>query len=112
MTLYTRSKKFHKSRSCQGTAILSILIIVSICLLGFFYVLQVNGVVGQGYEIREQKEALKDLELKNKKLQIETARLQFPASLEEIAQNLNMVEVGQVTYLKKSADVAVKPANE
>lgn len=88
--------------------ILSILIVTTICLLAFFYIIQANGVVGHGYEIRQTKEKLKELQLSNKKLQIEAARLQFPANLEEIAQSLNMVEVGKVVYLKQSSGMAVK----
>ena len=109
---YIKSKSFHYPASNQGRIILSILIAVAICLMGFFYIFQANSAVSQGYEIRKIKENLEKLQVENQKLQIEAARLQFPANLEEIAQKLNMEEVDKVVYLKKSIDVAtVQPNN-
>ena len=107
MTLYTRSKKFHKSKSNPGRVILSTLIIISIISIGFAYIAAANGVVSQGYALRDLKEQLAQLQVDNQKLQIEAARLQFPANLEEIAQEYNMVEVGEVVYLEGQSGVAV-----
>ena len=109
MTTYTRSKSFQRFKYNQGTILSSILIIVSMLFLGFFYILQANSVVSQGYAIRELNNSINELQVENQKLQIKTARLQFPSNLEEIAQRLNMVEVDNMVYLKDSAGVALTP---
>jgi len=104
MNLHRSSKLNHS----QGRVVLSILIIFAIILISFFYIVQANGVVSQGYNLREIEKQIEKLQLDNQKLQIETARLQFPANLAEIAQKLNMVEAQNSVYLKQPADVALK----
>ena len=106
MTTYVKSKNFFYSYANSGRIILNILIIVAIISLGSLYLMQTNGVVGQGYQIRDLKERVAELQAQNQKLQIETARLQFPANLEEIAQQYNMIKADNVTYLKESSGVA------
>ena len=108
MTLNYKSKP-NRTNHNQGRIVLSILIIFSIILMSFFYIIQSNGVVSQGYGLREIEKQIEKLRIDNQKLQIETARLQFPANLAEIAQKLNMVEAENTVYLKQPADVALNP---
>lgn len=105
---YIKSKKIHKPGLSRGTAILSLVIIVSLFITGLIYLIQTNGVVSQTYQIREQKDYLEELEAKNQTLQVETARLQSPANLEEIAEKLGMTETGRVVYLEEEKTVAIK----
>ena len=108
MTRYIKSKVFSKSNHNQGLAILSILIIFSIFCLGFFYLIQTNGLVESSYQIREQKEYLKELKIKNQELEIKITFWQSLPNLEELIQSLNMVEGGEVVYLEEERTVAVR----
>ena len=76
--------------------------------MGSIYLLQTNGVVSQTYKLREQKDRVKELETKNQALRIQTANLQSPKNLEEIAKELGMTESGKIVYLKEEGTVAMK----
>lgn len=108
MTVYIKSKTFHKLNHNRGLAILSILIIFSLFCLGFLYLIQTNGLVACSYQIRQQKEHLKQLEAENQKLEMEIAHWQSPVNLEKIVQTLSMVEANQVIYLEEETAVAIK----
>ena len=108
MTAYIKSKKFSKPNIHQGLAILSILIIFSLFCLGFFYLIQINGLVEGSYQIRQQKEYLQELEVRGQQLEMSIANWQSPANLEEMIQSLNMVEGGQLIYLEEDRVVAIK----
>jgi len=108
MTAYIKSKKFSQSKHSHGLAILSILITFSIFCLGFFYLIQTNSLVEYSYQIRQQKEELKELELKNQQLEMVISSWQLPVNLEEMIQSLNMIEGGEVVYLEEETVVAQK----
>lgn len=108
MTSYIKSKTFHKSNHNQGLAILSMLIIFSLFCLGFFYLIQTNGLVEGSYQLRQQEECLKELEIKNQELEMAVAYWQSPANLEKMIESLNMAEGGEVVYLEEEKAVAVK----
>lgn len=107
---YIKSKPFHKPKSIsnRGTAILSLIVFIAFFLMGFFYLIQTNGVVSQTYQIRQEKQRLEKLRAEKSALEIETARLQSPANLGEIAEALGLEETGKVVYLKEKGVVAVK----
>lgn len=107
MTVYIKSKTFNKSNHNRGLAILSILIVFSLFCLGFIYLIQTNGLVAASYQIREQKEHLKELQGEVQKLEMVIAQWQSPANLEEMIQALGMVEAGQVVYLEGETAVVV-----
>ncbi|NQV00611.1 MAG: cell division protein FtsL [Parcubacteria group bacterium] len=108
MIAYIESKKFHKINHNRGLAVLILLIVFSIFSLVFLYSFQSSSIVACSYEIREQKEKFKNLQIENENLEMGITQLRSPANLEEIAQSLNMVEVEQVIYLGAEKTVAVK----
>lgn len=108
MTPYIKSKKFHKPSHNRGLAILSMVFVLCIICLVFLYLIQTNSLVSCSYQIRQQKEHLKELEARNQELEIEIAQWQSPANLEEIVQSLGMVEVEQVIYLEAEKMMAKK----
>ncbi len=111
MAVYIKSKTFGKSNHNRGLAILSILIVFSLFCLGFVYLIQTNGLVAASYQIREQKEYLRQLQTEAQKLEMEIAYWQSPANLEEIIQSLGMIEVGQIIYLEEETMVASLRSN-
>lgn len=108
MTDYIKSKKNNKSNcQCRGRAVLSLLITCSIIFLGVIYVIQTNGLVGNSYQMRQLKQQLADLQIKNQELEMKSAQSQSPANLEKLVENLNLVEAQNVIYLDKDKVVAI-----
>jgi cell division protein FtsB len=108
MTSYIKSKKIFPTKQNQGLAVLSILVILAIFCLGFFYIIQTNGLVKSSYQIRQQEEYLRELEVESQQLETEIANWQSPANLEELIKSLNLIEGGEAIYLGEETAVAVK----
>jgi len=104
---YIKSKSF-KHSSSRGIAVSSILVVISVCCLGIFYLIQTNDLVAKGYQFRELKKHFQELETENQKLQINAVQCQAPANLEEVAKNLKMVEAEKITYLEEKEIVVIK----
>ncbi len=105
---YIKSKKFQRFSRNRGLAILNILIISTVLIFGFLYLIQTNSLVSCSYEIRQQKEHLKKLQAENQNMEMEIAKSQSPINLEEIVKSLGMIESGQVIYLKTEREMAMK----
>lgn len=108
MTDYIKSKKNNKlNHQSRGRAVLSLLVACSIIFLGIIYVIQTNGLVGSSYQMRQLKQRLTDLQIKNQELEMKSAQSQFPANLEKLVENLNLVEAQNIIYLDKDKIVAI-----
>lgn len=108
MNSYIKSKKFSRPNHNQGLAVLSMIIILSIFCLGFFYLIQTNKLVESSYQIREQEEHLQNLERSNQELEEKITHWQSLPNLEEAIQYLGMVEGNEVVYLTEDKAVAIK----
>lgn len=108
MISYIKSKKICSYRQNHGLAILSILILLAIVSLGIAYIIQTNSLVKNSYKIREKKEHISQLEVKNQQLTTAIAVWQSPANLEKLIESLNLVKGDEVVYLKEETTVAVK----
>jgi len=100
-----RHQLYHKSR---GLAVLSVLIVVAIFTLGFFYIIQTNSLIGHSYEIREQRQYLEELSTKEHDLEMQAAVLRSPATLEKMVGHLGMIEVRDTIYLDSNSTVAIR----
>lgn len=108
MTDYIKSKKnIRRNHQSRGRAVLSLLITCSIIFLGIVYVIQTNSLVGSSYQMRQLKEQLADLQMKNQELEITSAQSQSPANLEKLVANLDLVDAQNIIYLDKDKIVAV-----
>ncbi|MEA2113303.1 MAG: hypothetical protein U9P63_01425 [Patescibacteria group bacterium] len=108
MTVYIKSKKFSKGNNNRGLIILSVLAISAVVCSLVFYLFQTSKIVSHSYQIREQKELIKELETKNQKLESQIARWRSPANLENLVQSLGMIETKGAIYLKNGKAVAVR----
>jgi cell division protein FtsB len=107
MTAYIKSKKFHKSRHNRGLVILSMVITLFVLGLAFLYLIQTNGLVDCSYQIRENKEKIRELKAENQQLEMEITQWRSPVNLEKLVDSLKMIETGQVVYLEEEKAVAV-----
>jgi cell division protein FtsB len=105
---YLKPQTYSCINQSKGMSFVSVLLVLGFAVLILTYIMQVNSVVSQGYQLRQAKENIEKLQKENQKLQIEVAQLQFPSNLEEIAVRLQMVENDQVAYLG-SDGMALRP---
>ena len=103
MTLFRRKfKKSHFNYPLLNCFLLGTLLLVIIVSLG-----QVNAGVYASLEINELKENFKNLQIENELLLQEEAAIKSMENLNEVSQELNMIEVASINYLKPSADTLV-----
>ena len=84
--------------------------LVICCLVfGLAYFWQVNSVSTRGFKIRELQTGIDTLKESNHKLELQAATAQSWQNIQEKIKQLNMVESGQVEYLRPAgSDVAIK----
>lgn len=92
------TKKQEKAQT--GKIVLSLIIFLFISILGFIYFLQTNSLVSQGYLIRKYQQEINALKEEHQKLQIESIQSQSLMKIQEVVQNLNLIPVKEVSYLK------------
>jgi cell division protein FtsB len=83
----------------QGSAALNILIGVAIFALGLIYLYQVNGIVSQGYALRNSQKEFDNLVSQQKKIEAEIAQMQSLPKIQEAVQGLGMAQADNISYL-------------
>jgi len=83
----------------KARRLLAMVLIFSILLIGFFYILEVNNIASKGYKIRSLKKQIKELKNKNKGLQINISHLKSISNLQLKTENFNMVEAESIEYV-------------
>lgn len=105
-------KKSVKSHSVPsggiGRLTLNFLLVVLICVLGVFYIFEVNNLATKGYEIRGLEKKIQELKENNEKLRIREAELKSMYNIEQSSKNFNMTAPKDVSYLSLPGDVAMK----
>ena len=79
---------------------LNIALILSIVLLGFGYLFQINALGTTGYQIKKVEKQIQALQQEQKNLQLDASDLQSIERVQAEAVKLNFVPSGNVTYLK------------
>jgi cell division protein FtsL len=77
-----------------------IFLVVGIALLTVGYVIQTNTLSTSGYEIQSIESEISALTTEIKKVETEVASFRSIESIEKRLANINMVEVGKITYLQ------------
>jgi len=104
MILFKRkSKRSRFNYPILNCFLLGILLLIIVVSLG-----QVNAGVYASIEINELKQDFKDLQMENERLLKEEAALKSMENLHEISQELNMIEVARIDYLRPSADTLAR----
>ena len=75
---------------------------------GAFYLFQVNSLTAKGYELKELQNNLAILQETNKKNRIQEVELMSMYNIEKFTENLNLVDLNDVTYLELNGPVAMK----
>lgn len=90
----TKSKVKQDRSPSSGYWLLAIVI-----ALGVFYILQVNSLATQGYEIKKLEQLLTEMRESNKRLELEATALKSMERIGEEVKQLNMVPSRGVDYL-------------
>ncbi|MFA5926514.1 MAG: septum formation initiator family protein [Parcubacteria group bacterium] len=102
-------KKTVKPNSLKvGNITLNFLVAALICLLGVFYIFEVNNMATKGYDIKKLESQIGDLKKENENLQIRSAELKSMYNIEEKTKELNMVAPKDISYLNVPGNVAMK----
>lgn len=103
-----RKKTVKSQGGLIGNVTLNFLVAALVCLLGVFYIFEVNNMATKGYEIKALENKMADLKKENENLKIQEAELKSMYSIEEKTRELNMVAPKGVSYLNLPGDVAMK----
>lgn len=76
-----------------------IILILAIIFFVAFYIVEVNKISYFGYQIRDYKKQLGELQEKNRRMEIATASKQSLSDLREISGSLDMVDGGKFNYI-------------
>ncbi len=98
-----KSKKSRFNYFLSNCFLLGIFLLTVIISLG-----QVNAGVYASLEINELKEDFKTLQTENERLLKEEAAIKSMENLQEISQELNMIEVARIDYLRPNTDTLAR----
>lgn len=98
-TCKTKTKRKHKinqtSRSRNGFFLFALIMI-----FGIMYIVQVNNLSTQGYDIQKLEQRLVDLKEQGKRLELESTALKSMENLGEDIKAMNLVPSKNVKYLR------------
>ncbi|OGY45404.1 MAG: hypothetical protein A2744_04335 [Candidatus Buchananbacteria bacterium RIFCSPHIGHO2_01_FULL_44_11] len=87
--------------------VLNSVILTLVIFLGVTYLVQINGLVSQGYQIKDLEVEISQLQQAADDLRLESLGLQSMDNVQGKISQLNMVEAGPVEYLQVTPLVAV-----
>ena len=94
------SKKAFRNKPMVFYAMLALVIVV-----GLSYIVFVNKVATDGYQIKELSEKIETLKADYKALELEASSLQSMSNINEISESLDLVSIFQMDYLSTSGTV-------
>ena len=86
------------------TMSLGLIALITVSLLGFFYLQQVMGTASQGTDIHALETSIVDLKEKQKALELQGAELRSLKNIEGKVEKLNLVTIDKVAYINVPTD--------
>lgn len=83
------------------------IMVVSVCLMVVFYMVQMTAIATKGYEIEKYEKKLNELKRENQKLQVELAELGSIENFEETSGKFSKIEAKDVNYIIAGSSVAM-----
>lgn len=99
--VHPRSSAYKKEINQKQKTRRFLAIILIFCLISsvFLYVLQTNSIAAKGYKIRDFKKQIRELEDRNKTLQVNISNLKSINVLQSKTENLDMVKAESIEYV-------------
>ena len=94
--------KISKSITKRQRPIGNYIIIGLVMLVGLSYLIFVNKVATDGYQVKALTEKVEQLNDQNKKLELESSNLKSMISVSQVSQNLQLVSINDMDYLSTS----------
>ncbi|PIY97261.1 MAG: hypothetical protein COY66_00480 [Candidatus Kerfeldbacteria bacterium CG_4_10_14_0_8_um_filter_42_10] len=82
-----------------GAISIRIVIFGLIIMVGLVYLIQTNQVSTGGFEIKELNKKVEQLQKDNKKLELETTKLQSLKTIKAATENMDLVSVSKIDYI-------------
>jgi cell division protein FtsL len=95
----TRRKKKMISLNKINIKLTNVTLGVLIAVVGFSYLIQINGLATKGYQIRELEDQIIELQESNDDLELEALGLQSMGNVKDKIEGLNMVAIAETDYL-------------
>jgi hypothetical protein len=104
-----KCKKRRLNKRRGRSAVLNLTILILAGIVGIVYLIQTNFIAIEGYKIDELKKRIAELEVQNRRLEVNTLEFQSIPNMGDKMAELGMVEVDNVAHLDHvSSVVAVR----
>lgn len=84
-----------------GPVMMALTIVVLVCVLSLFFLVQVFQSSTTGYEVSDLQDQVGELKEQNKKLEIQAAELKSLQGVEGSVEEMNMVDVDNIVYVER-----------
>ena len=94
-----RKKRFDLLKNFKVKPVLMYAMIGSVVFIGLSYLIFVNKVATDGYQVKELSEKIEDLRYENKKLELETSEIKSLQKVSDRSQDLQLVKIDKMDYV-------------
>lgn len=101
-------RKSGENNPVKNTGGFALILIFSIIISGIFYLIQMNNMVAQGYDIEEYKDKIKNLKLENQNLSFKAAETKSLSYIEKKVSSLNLGKVDKISFVSYDKGVLVQ----
>lgn len=104
----SKFKKCSKNKNYCLWRGLNIFLVLSCIIFGLTYIIEINSLTIQGFQLRELSAKSRVLAEKHQELQVEALNLQSYSSVSSRLADLNMVAVDEVIYISAQESVLAR----
>lgn len=101
-------RKSGENKPAKSRGGFALILIFSIIISGIFYLIQMNNMVAQGYNIEEYKDKIKNLKLENQTLSFKAAEAKSLSHIEKKVSSLNLEKVDKISFVSYDKGVLVQ----
>lgn len=87
----------------RHTAMINVVVLGLILVIGLMYIVQVNGSVSKGYDIRDLESRIDEIRLQNQVLELKVAENRSMAAIDERVNMLGMVQANTPEFVTAGA---------
>lgn len=100
--------KAKRKRPIKPVAVFTLIAVISIIVSGIFYLIQINNMVAQGYDIGQYKDRIFNLKSENQALGSKAAEMKSLSYIEKNITFLNLEKVDKISFISYDKGVLVQ----
>ena len=97
-----------QKRNGKNISIFTFIVILLILTLGIFYLIEVNSMAVEGYNIKKYKEEIERLKSENQGLEFKSAEMKSISYIEQKAAFLNLTKIDKISFISYGGGALVK----